>query len=171
MHFIGGENVIELFLENKADINIQTNEGNTVLIEVIENIEKHSGIIHEFEYIIELLLQNSSIDSINMQNKKGDTALHTLIRRHYFKDIYNISNLLIQYGIDKNIKNKENKTASDIFFDLIEKNKKGREYAKTMKLKYNFNFKNDKCNIDKQAGIESKNEIKFNKKLFDLLKN
>ncbi len=53
----------KLLLENKADINAQDNEGNTVLIYAIPNI---AGI--------EFLLGYQGID-VNLRNKNGDTAL------------------------------------------------------------------------------------------------
>ena len=100
--------LIEVFIEYDASIYIQDYFGNTVII----NLCKEKMDFEEYDTMILTFLEKFSshpdwLNSINIQNKNGCTALMEACRNGYRK----VSNFLIDSGANINHKNKYGETA------------------------------------------------------------
>lgn len=90
-------NVIKLFLDNGASVNIQNKLGNTLLHLAVENQNME---------VVKLLLSNDK-SNINMANENGIVPLHQAICSGQNMDLIR---LLVEEGADVNFRNKTGKT-------------------------------------------------------------
>jgi len=79
-----------------VDVNVQSRDGRTALIEAVEN--GHHDVI--------LLLLEAGAD-VNIQDSTGRTALHWIVRNGH----HDIISLLLEAGADVNIQNRHGRTA------------------------------------------------------------
>ena len=88
------DSMIKLLTENKVDINVKNDKGNTALHLAIGNKEK-----------VKVLLDRKA--KLEIKNKMGDTALHLAAGRGSEE----IVKLLLENGADANSMNKKKRTA------------------------------------------------------------
>jgi ankyrin repeat protein len=73
------------------------------------NTDLHNAILEKnmikVKHILRLLVDLNKTDVLNMQNKNGDTPLHLAVRNY---PLHSIGNVLLGFGANPNIKNKDN---------------------------------------------------------------
>ena len=92
---LGGEEVLEYYLENGFDINVTDKYGMSYLFKVLERVNRWGDIAKARKYI-KILLEHGA--DPNIPNKRGKLVLQ------FVRDI-KTANLLFEYGADPNIKN------------------------------------------------------------------
>jgi hypothetical protein len=112
----------------KIDVSYPSNKNNSL----------HLSILVGHQGIVKMLLENSKTDHniINSINKQLNTPLHLAT----ITEDLNLINLLIDYGADPNLKNREGYTILDIINQKIDNEKspsfqKSKEYEKIIQIK------------------------------------
>lgn len=113
----GSLEMVKLLVKNGANVDTVDKENNTPLHYIAKHV---SNPDIPYPEIAEILL--SHMVDINIQNHLGDTPLHTLIR---FSDsnacdeakekMYQLISMMVDKGAIRDIKNKSNKRACDIY--------------------------------------------------------
>jgi ankyrin repeat protein len=115
------EMIIKSFVENGLDWNAQDKFGHTTLMYMIfgitaaEDFQEPLGI--EFIEALEILLRNGAQSAINIVDKEGRSVMNVLAQMYVKSEnrdaeFYNaVVEVLLNYGADKDIKDKKNRTA------------------------------------------------------------
>lgn len=94
--YVFNKEVLEFLIEKGANVNAQNNEGNAVIFVTV------------FAEATEILLKAGA--STKILNKKGESALHHAAKRNDLETCL----LLLSYGADINLVDKDNKKPSDL---------------------------------------------------------
>lgn len=108
--------VFMMFLDYGIDVNIKDSDGNTALITLLSNV------INNAHGLLEILLSTQKVDP-NCYNNAGKCALTLAIESLDFNTI----NLLLDYGLNINIKNQHGQTPL-MFLISTCKHKKGLHF-------------------------------------------
>lgn len=99
-------------------INFQVNAQGTPALHKLIELPPNFDTEEVFE-----ILKDNKIDFDN-EDEKGNTAIHHLFNHYMLNDIsFTYFTLLLMSGAHVNIKNHENKTAKDLFYEKMEKQK------------------------------------------------